>query len=652
MNDSDMAPLTKCLTCGAESDEDSSKIWPDPQFLPRSPLEDWDVDWKSNERPALDRSCVVCATIISVYFGAKRDYRFHLKRPKARLTYRIAPSGRYLLGIPVYTKPYEGIILFHPFANTPLGEQYEPCDKFIRNSGSPEAFELVRKWLDTCRKHHPKCSLTSEEGYHPTRLLDIGFDADHENPRVVLQSEVQEDAPFAALSYCWGDSEPLRTQKDSIESHMAVIPLEDLPATLEDAVAVVRALGLRYIWIDSLCIVQDDGADWERESAQMDNVYGNAELVLAAAAAFSACDGFLRDRGRSGSHVGCASLTLDAKADPIETKYRLVTKRPHAEDCHIDGRAWPFQERLLARRYLAYTEHEMRWECREDSLCEYAWAFPEQEPGAWRYDLANKLDEIATLSGLMDFWRDDVLPGYTSKELTVHSDKLVALSGVASRFQRKHGDTYLAGLWREDLIYGLLWRAEEGMPENFYAPSWSWTSVDTQIIEQHMRVVPSTSLADIVDASVALSTTNPFGPVSDGVIKLGGRMIEAKLHFHAGKSWRVELGTKSKGTHVQAVSLDMPLVAFPTSDQVTGRTVTSARRIFHTEGEPLGTALTSVVWLIPLVFEEERGCIRALVLGPSPTHPRCFERLGCVSLCTSDLEAFLAERDTLVLSLV
>lgn len=434
---------------------------------------------------------------------------------------------------------------------------------------------------------------------------------------------------------------------------MAGLPLEDFPATFKDAIEVVRALGLRYIWIDSLCIVQDDEADWERESAQMDKVYGSAELVLAAAAASSANDGFLRDREPPSSHVGCASFTLDPKLGPVEAKYRLVTERAHAEDCPLDGRAWAFQEMFLARRYLAYGEHEMRWECREDSLCECAWAFPESKPtSARKYNCANKLEEeIATPSELMDFWRDDILQDYSSKDLAVRSDKLVALSGVASRFQLKHGGTYLAGLWREDLIYGLLWQAEEGMPEHFYAPSWSWVSVNTQLVEFHVRSPPSTTLVDVVDASATPSTSNRFGPVSSGLIKLRGRVIEATLHLHTGKSWRVEL-TRSEGTQIRTVSLDMPLVAFPTSDHATGRMVTSARRIFHTEDEPLGSVLTSIVWLIPLVFEEQRGSVRALMLGPSPKYPGCFERLGYVLLFTSDLEAFLAEREICVLSLV
>lgn len=382
----------------------------------------------------------------------------------------------------------------------------------------------------------------------------------------------------------------------------------------------------------------------------MDKVYGNAELVLAASGAADACEGFLRDRDQADHHVGVASFTLDTKLGPVESRYRLVTERAHTEIMPLDDRGWAFQERLLARRYLAYNRHEMQWECREGAFCECTWTFT-LPAGSWKYDLASTIEE-ETPSQLMSFWREDVLQGYVTKKLTVHSDKLVALSAIASRFHRKCG-TYLAGLWEKDLVNGLLWYTEGDMPEAFYAPSWSWVSVQSPAIEFYMGSQGgTTTLVDVVEASTTPSTSNPFGPVSSGLIKLRGKIIDAPCWFVNGRGWGVEVGKKHEGTRTHKTWLDMPLVAYPIMDYATARKETSARRMYHTEGEPLGSTLTCTVWLLPLIFEKDRGFVHTLMLGPSPKHRGCFERLGYVLLYTEDLENLLAETPTSVISLV
>lgn len=425
---------------------------------------------------------------------------------------------------------------------------------------------------------------------------------------------------------------------------------EALPSTFRDAVKITRMLGLRYLWIDSLCILQDeDKKDWEQESSQMEKVYGGAELVLAAAVASSPTDGFLRDR--PGNLSGHTSVSLVPKGTLMNTSYRLMFQDVHMSgvDGPLERRSWAFQEKLLARRYLAYGPDEMRWECSQDSFCECGWI--SAQPPGFHYE--RNLD--STLKSVsyplwVELWAKAIVQPYTTKKLTVQSDKLVALSAVASRFQSKRGGTYLAGLWREGLIYLLSWLADCGSPQSFYAPSWSWASID-DTIAYPKYLVGEPMLANVLDYSVVLSTANKFGPVSSGKIKLSGKAIRATLCVgeasHRGP--RGEAVGDMANTWVEVPEsknnpcrLDMPIVAHDyIVDNTSGKTEPSARRVFYDEKHGLYPNIPGAysIWLLPLI-KDRRSAIFALILGRSPKHTGCFERIGYVFVETkSYLEA-------------
>ncbi|KAI2467007.1 HET-domain-containing protein [Annulohypoxylon bovei var. microspora] len=631
-------PITKCKICGSKS-KNLSKIWPEPESLTKLPLEEWQVNWWA-ERPVLDSCCVVCATVISVFFIAREDFdipgeNLRITQLKART---IAPSQRYLLTLdPLSAYMFDDMddwtkaaIIINPLVNTCLGT-YEPCGRLPVNSGSAEALGLARTWLDTCRVQHPECTIQVGH-YVPTRLLNIS----HADPKLVLREEVetaQDDIKYVALSHCWGGSQPLKTLRSNIDPHRVGIPLKNLPATFKDAIKVVRSLGLRYIWIDSLCIVQDDSDDWVREAEQMGKVYGNAELVLAAAVASSANDGFLRDRPVI--YGGRVSFKLNTEPDPIESDYRLVTHFIHQENSPLDGRAWTFQERLLAKRYLTYGNDELRWECLKESYCECGWVFTEQ-PGDNQKMNLDSMFELTPASDLIGLW-NNIVWQYSQRGLTVRSDKLVAISSVASRFQSKYGGTYLAGLWKEDLIHGLLWDVSSNSndprsPENFYAPSWSWASINMDSTNGFS--MPSKweiTLVDIMNASVTPSTTNSFGPVSSGTIQLRGKVIQSTFHINTSKYVKPWIKPFEIGIEWNNLFLDLPLVAYgSTLDHTTGKTITSARRISFTEKDsPQEVSATYSIWVLPLLATDR--FVYGLVLGLSPKHPGRFERLGCGS---------------------
>ncbi|KAF4427555.1 hypothetical protein CGGC5_v014487 [Colletotrichum fructicola Nara gc5] len=204
----------------------------------------------------------------------------------------------------------------------------------------------------------------------PTRVLDVTANP----PKLVITANLsQKDERYIALSHCWGPSQPLRTLKMNIGLHQDGIDLSSMPQTFKDAVAVTRYLGMRYIWIDSLCIVQDDVLDWEYEAARMADVYGFAYLVLGASSASDGTKGFLGRRHYSGG-----SVTVPCSASPrkfSKIHYRPVLNHRKALfyanfDGPLSERGWAFQERALAKRFVSFGEFELQWACRSLEDCE------------------------------------------------------------------------------------------------------------------------------------------------------------------------------------------------------------------------------------------------------------------------------------------
>ncbi|KAK3338708.1 heterokaryon incompatibility protein-domain-containing protein, partial [Neurospora tetraspora] len=171
----------------------------------------------------------------------------------------------------------------------------------------PETAAQLRFWLWKCVNDHPKCRMAlsgKRFGMHshtssldqtklPSRILDVGS-ADSSVVRLVKTTTETPSGSYVALSHCWGppDKQPLKTTCDTLEDYIRHgIPLACLPQTFADAVWVTRVLGIRYLWIDSLCIIQDSLSDWEVESQKMGPIYEGATLTLGAAYARDSSEG-------------------------------------------------------------------------------------------------------------------------------------------------------------------------------------------------------------------------------------------------------------------------------------------------------------------------------------------------------------------------
>ncbi|KAI0452402.1 heterokaryon incompatibility protein-domain-containing protein [Xylaria acuta] len=362
---------------------------------------------------------------------------------------------------------------------------------------SAPSVNTAKDWLENCVLNHEPCRIKVGATGMPTRFLDVN-DGQDSDKLFLRESTNEADHRYVALSHCWGTSRPLCLTSTTLETHKQGISIQTLPSTFQDAVTIVRTLGLRYLWIDSLCIIQDDTEDWRKEAGRMAGVYRNAHLVLSAARAGSDEEGFLSARPRP-DHV---AFTGQSSKSPLILKLLPPSLLGDASglDIHIvdhqplSRRAWCLQERYLARRILHYGTQQMIWECGERRAAEDGDFAPVTE------DQLGRIRRSATLSttvfnsrkrdveGVMEVpehrhteWYA-MIEDYTSRDITKDSDRLPALLGLRVALEPEIDDAYLAGIWLKGLLEGLIWCAASSKkqlarPGGPAVPSWTWASV-------------------------------------------------------------------------------------------------------------------------------------------------------------------------------
>lgn len=240
---------------------------------------------------------------------------------------------------------------------------------------------LAYDFLKDCLTNHATCSYM--ESLLPTRVIDVGSAT--QDPHLHISNG--ETGRYVTLSHCWGGSSPITTTTDTIGSRTMGIQLCTLPKTFQDAVLITRDFGVRYLWIDSLCIIQDSGEDWEREAARMGEVYANGYVMLAADSSENCHGGcFPQTAGLTqgsfpiavegpcgrNSKVYC-QLTNVLTDDRGEVCHRLYDPQSGFRRNALDTRGWTLQERILAPRILHFGKSEIGWECAGKRACR---AFP------------------------------------------------------------------------------------------------------------------------------------------------------------------------------------------------------------------------------------------------------------------------------------
>jgi hypothetical protein len=259
------------------------------------------------------------------------------------------------------------VLMYCLIVGSPAAAAGIPAGLSINGEPNTEGhFFLFREWVRHCVEEHEQCSRPLTSPKLPTRVLDVeGGTSSPENLRLFHTGQVS--GRYIALSHRWGEYTPLKTTKTLIGIHSEEILLADLPRTFRDAVMVTRKLGIRYLWIDCLCIVQDDPQDWLREAALMGEIFANSYCTLAATSAKDSNGGLFLPRTISQS----VKLT-DWSGDSPVSYYAGIEDRFESalRDGDLNNRGWVLQERLLSPRTIHFTASQTFWECGSDRYSE------------------------------------------------------------------------------------------------------------------------------------------------------------------------------------------------------------------------------------------------------------------------------------------
>lgn len=394
------------------------------------------------------------------------------------------------------------------------------------------SLDLARRWVEDCLNFHIDCP-GPEVVALPTRVLDVGPEDGSHDPRLFLTRGIK--GRYAALSYCWGGPQQFKLSLDTLQEKQQDISMCELPEGFQDAVEVTRGLRLRYLWIDALCIIQDSDADKAIQMATMDQVYHSAWVTICAANVRKCTRSFLSFHVPRSYHHPYELAKISFPC-PNGSKGNIFIEAGNeylANKEPLNNRGWALQERLVSPRVLTFGHHQMYWQCQsalhgEGGVTEEFWRPYLPRLGNDFFWQKKETKSPTDPHQIYGNWFD-IVEDYTLRQLTVSSDKLPALSGIATRFASVLNDSYCAGLWKNDLKNGLGWQRDSyggRRSAEYRAPTWSWASVEDDVSwsgrrrQSQLDIVMRTS---VLSCSIRLDhPAAPFGAVREGTIELRG----------------------------------------------------------------------------------------------------------------------------------
>ena len=393
----------------------------------------------------------------------------------------------------------------------------------------------------------------------PTRVLDVK-DKMSSTVRLIETRAEAANGPYATLSHCWGQNKVIKLTTASIDSLQHGIAVSELPALYQNAITVCRRLEIQYLWIDSLCIIQDQELDWTCEIAAMGEVYSHAlfNIEAAYAAEVSGQLFFSRDQTR----ITPLPVTIEWHKDGPLLFFLIdisVQREDDMREAPLFKRAWVLQEQLLAKRSIVYSKTQIHWVChtleaseqfpkgvpdlREGSdllshslkprSLQYLKSMIASENPLWFYHRSQSGSNMSPMERFWLSWRSIVLD-YSSRSLTLEKDKLAAIAGLASVIQAKIGIQYIAGMWntRFYIEYELCWKASRKAdgrqpyrPTEYRAPTWSWASVEGNISYMHKKdydITGDTRLAFVENVEIETFDGTAAGPVKSASMQIEG----------------------------------------------------------------------------------------------------------------------------------
>lgn len=385
-------------------------------------------------------------------------------------------------------------------------------------TGSAMAAVSIKTWLRNCEQHH-QCRQFKESRL-PTRLVDV------RNPghiSLYCTDEV-ETGIYACLSHCWGTTPTLRTTSETISTYTDSIPWSTLPKVYQHAISVANNLDIPFLWIDSLCIIQDSDEDWIAESAKMADIYSRAVLTIAASLAERDTDSLFSYAPKP----YCSKLLSSLNGSKIFVRKTMDHGHGPAP-LPLLNRAWVLQERLLSSRIVHFTHQELVWECMEQLTCECGCIRSLWSPGHVPFDKDLLYEPVLVRSSTQDVherWRR-LVHEYSRLHLTHNRDKLPAISGAARRFSGFMRKEYLAGLWGDKLLADLLWeRVGNSSAANYIEgiPSWSWMAAGIHVV--YDDCISTEDLSILVSAVCNHERENDqFGQIRGGEVTLMANLV-------------------------------------------------------------------------------------------------------------------------------
>ncbi|KFY28371.1 hypothetical protein V491_00499 [Pseudogymnoascus sp. VKM F-3775] len=345
---------------------------------------------------------------------------------------------------------------------------------------SPRTIAKAKAMISECQTSHTDCEAVIIPPKLPTRVINV-----HESTSSTVHLHVPQGSgefkQYLTLSYCWGGHQPLVALTHNFDDLKSGIAIATLPQTLQDAVQTTRSLGYQYLWVDALCIIQDDNRDIAREIAAMADTYRNSTATILAAISSSVSESY---------------LNYPREEPPFFT---LTVRLPNAETAEIgishpcqwghfgwhlnplSKRGWTFQEFLLARRIIFYGPYEVLFHCQSvgfTRLFPSYIQYPDSQQPSSRA-LFRSQERAASWS--------ELVRQYTFRNLTFPEDRPQAIAGIVATLEEVWEDKCVFGAWISGFLEQMTWFNVAGSPfhpslrRSDRAPSWSWLSVDGHV---------------------------------------------------------------------------------------------------------------------------------------------------------------------------
>ena len=407
----------------------------------------------------------------------------------------------------------------------------------------------------------------------PKRVVDLGTDDGDSSRGLRLLETHGKSAAYVALSHCWVNRDVLTTSRSSLAAHLLSIPFSAISLAFQQASMVCRWLGVRYLWIDSLCIVQGDWSDWEDQASKMDSIYENAFFTIAA----------------HGHASGFGSIL------PSPKEYDIPTRLPYLENTirvrrvpihsflspvgtvlggigenvpdEISSRGWCYQERLLSSQILHLTPSEVlhedrtgRIRCQCSDSLEHCFFLPNIRRPSLKFSKDSSL-----------LWRT-IVKEYSQKAFTRPWDILPGLAGIARHFHRNYpSGQYLAGLWYRDLARWLCWKSvrialwgavasgcercgvwprqlsEPPPREDYTIPSFSWASkVGACSFLENVWASDFKQVMQIRQIRMESAQENPFGRFTACSMQIRGLVVDMEVLSTVNKDRKYAQGCRTE----------------------------------------------------------------------------------------------------------